>query len=76
MFNNIHPWFSANTAETAVTFANGQFTGNVATMAAASTRTTTMYQGEFGWPSDSDTAGDVNAGGSAASIANLQLVLE
>jgi len=45
-------------------------------MAAASTRNTAMYQGEYGWPSGSDVAGDVNSAGSAASITNLQRVME
>ncbi|KIM25033.1 glycoside hydrolase family 17 protein [Serendipita vermifera MAFF 305830] len=76
VFDNIHPWFSSNTAETAVTFANSFFTSSAQPLAAASTRTTTMYQGEFGWPSGSDTVGDVNQAGSAASVANLQLVLD
>ncbi|KAG8772995.1 hypothetical protein FRC19_005969, partial [Serendipita sp. 401] len=76
VFANIHPWFSGSTAETATEFADSQFVSAEA-LATASTRTPSpiMYQGEFGWPSDSDTTGETNQGGSAASVANLQLAL-
>ncbi|CAG7850239.1 Probable glucan endo-1,3-beta-glucosidase btgC; AltName: Full=Endo-1,3-beta-glucanase btgC; AltName: Full=Laminarinase btgC [Serendipita indica DSM 11827] len=78
IFANIHPWFSSNTVEQAATFANNQFTNQILPLATASTRTPppVMYQGEYGWPSGSDTPGDTNSAGSAASLANLQLALD
>ena len=46
--------------------------------AAATTHTpvTELYQGEYGWPSESDEAGTTNDAGDVPSIANLQRVLE
>ncbi|PVF93636.1 glycoside hydrolase [Serendipita vermifera] len=77
VFANIHPWFSGNTAASAATFANNAFE-SMLSMATSSTRTPApeMYQGEYGWPSGSDTPGDSNGAGALPNIANLQTVID
>ncbi|KAG8804903.1 hypothetical protein FRC17_005836 [Serendipita sp. 399] len=77
VFANIHPWFGGSTVEGATTSADAQFV-NAQAYITASTRTPppVLYQGEIGWPSGSDTTGEVNGSGSAASVANLQTMLD
>jgi len=75
VFANIHPWWAASTPENAATFANDAFVSTLA-MGVASPRNTVMFQGELGWPSDSDTVGEVNGAGSPAAIPELQTVLD
>lgn len=84
LFVNIHPWFSDNTYEQAAWFSSTYMKNIIEPMVNTTwpshingTTPPQLFQGEFGWPSASDSAAlGVNVGGSPAGIPELQRVLE
>lgn len=83
LFANIHPWFSENTYDQAAWFSWSfmqEVVGPLVNIsAAAGNPGLELFQGEFGWPSDTDPSNPalgVNPAGSRAGITELQRVLE
>jgi exo-beta-1,3-glucanase (GH17 family) len=84
LFVNIHPWFSDNTYEQAAWFSSTYMENIIEPMVNTTwpshingTTPHQLFQGEFGWPSASDSAAlGVNAAGSPAGIPQMQRVLE
>jgi len=84
LFVNIHPWFSDNTYEQAAWFSSTYMTNIIQPMVNTTWPSQIngktprqLFQGEFGWPSASDSAAlGVNAAGSPAGITEMQQVLE